>query len=267
MSSDVSTRTRRGRLLRYSLRTLLVFVTLMAVTIAFRASQVSRQRRAAQAIESAGGMVGYFDEGWWPLRGYGRVPLDDSATSWLREFFGLRRPGEVYLKGPGITDQTVREYVLPLPTIAWLGLTETSVSHEGLTQLAAMPDLNLVFLRSDARHDKLILELGQPTQMEFQAVPLQECVAYLVDLHGIPMEIDKVAVPAEKWDHRSQFSATIKNKTLGDALDLLLAPHDLGWIVSGGNLTITKREVQDEHRALVDQMRAKLPRVKELVID
>ncbi len=267
MSSDGPTRTRSGRLLRYSLRTLLVFVTLSAVTVAFRASQVSRQRRAVHALESAGGMVGYFDEGWWPVRGYGRVPLDDSAAGWLREFFGLRWPGEVYLKGSSVTDEVLKEYVLPLKTLGVVGLTETSVTNEGLVQLAALPNLSIATLRSNANHDAIWGKLQESTAIEFQDVPLQDAMDYLADLHQISFTIDCTTVSPQHLDGQRPLTATIKNEKLDDALTKLLAPSELGWVISDGKLLITSRAVQDEHDALIESVQAKLPQVKVLLID
>jgi hypothetical protein len=258
---------KRRRLFRYSLRTLLVLVTLVAVTIAFRAAQVARQRRAVSALASSGGMVGYFDEGWGPLGGYGRVPPDDTGTGWLREFFALRYPGEAYLKGADVSDQTIRDYVLPLSSLAWLGFTETSVSHEGLAQLAAMPELRMVTLRSDARHDRLVFELGEPTIIEFQEVPLQDGIDYLVDLHDIPIEIDRAVVSREHLDGRRPLTGVIQNKQLCEALTELLAPCDLGWTICNCKLMITTRSIQEEHDAMVREVKARLPQVKELVID
>ncbi len=211
--------------------------------------------------------MGYFDEGWGPLGGYGRVPPDRTGTGWLREFFALRYPGEVYLQGADVSDQTIRDYVLPLRSLAWLGLTETSVSLGGLAQLAAIPDLRLVILCSDRRHDRLIFELGEPTIIEFQEVPLQDGIDYLVDLHDIPIEIDRAAVSPEHLDGRRPLTGMIQGKKLGEALTELLAPCELGWKIDNGKLMITTRTIQKEHDAMIERVRARLPQVKELVID
>ncbi|MEX2112861.1 MAG: hypothetical protein WD845_06715 [Pirellulales bacterium] len=267
MADEVPTRSPRGRWLRYSLRTLLVLVTLFAVTVALRASRIAQQRRAVTALTTAGALVVYFDEGWGPIRGYGRVPLEDTATCWARAFFGLRRPGEVYLKGSEITDELLRDRVLPLRTLGAIGLTETAVTPTGLARLAPLVDLRIIAVHSDARHDAITGTLSETTMIEFQQTPLQDAVDYLVDLHQIPIEIDKASVPAPQWDSRSHLTATIKGKPLCEALNELLAPSGLGWIVSGGSVVITTRAVQDEHDGMIQKVRATLPQVKELVID
>ncbi len=209
----------------------------------------------------------YFDEGWGPLGGYGRVPPDGTVPGWLREFFALRYPGEAYLKGADVSDQTIRDYVLPLRSFAWLGFTETSVSHEGLAQLAEMPDLRMVILRSDRHHDLLILALGEPTIIEFQEVPLQDGIDYLVDLHDIPIEIDHAAVSPEHLDGRRPLTGMIQGKKLGEALTELLAPCDLGWKIDNGKLMITRHAIQKEHDAMIERVKARLPQVKQLIID
>jgi hypothetical protein len=228
---------------------------------------VARQRRAVDAVEAARGMVLYHDEGWGPLRGYGHVPVDDSTTGLLREFFGLRWPAELYIKGPEVTDEVLVTMILPLHTLEVVGIAESSVTLDGLAILAALPALRVVTMHSDMRNEKITSLLAEATRMEFQDVPLQDCVEYLVDLHNGPIEIDKSAVTAEQWDQRSYLTASAENQTLGSALDTLLAPKQLGWVVRDGKLIITKREVQEEQRAVAEQMKAKLPQVQVLVID
>jgi hypothetical protein len=49
----------RRRWFRYSLRTLLLAVTLVAVALAYWVNGAERQRRAVAAIEAAGGTVRY----------------------------------------------------------------------------------------------------------------------------------------------------------------------------------------------------------------
>ncbi len=262
-----TTPTARRRWFQFSLRALLVSVTLLAATFAFRASQVARQHRAVQRLVKAGAMVIYHDEGWGPFRGQGRVQSDESASSWLREFLGLRRPGEAYLGGPGITDQTIRDLVLPLRTLVWIDFTETSVSHEGLAQLSEMPDLKLVVLRSDARNHRITNELANPTLIDFHEIPLTDAVAYLADYHGIPIDIDQTQVPAELREGRIGLTGVFKNKPLDESLTELLSPSDLGWISSGGKLLITARSVQQQHKRILDQVHAQLPQVTEVVID
>ncbi len=267
MADDISTRAPRGRWLRYSLRTLLVLVTVFAVTIALRASRVAQQRRAVTALTTAGALVLYFDEGWGSIRGYGRVSSDDSATGWMREFLGLRRPGEAYLAGSEITDELLRDRVLPLRTLGVLGLTETAVTRAGLAQLAPLADLRIVTLRSDARHHAITAALHETTIIEFHEVPLHDAIEYLVDLHQIPIEVDRTVIAPEHFDDRHPLTGTFKNKPLYDALTELLAPCDLGWAVRGGKLMITTRAIQDEHDAMIQKVRATLPQVKELIID
>jgi hypothetical protein len=62
-------------------------------------------------------------------------------------------------------------------------------------------------------------------------------------------------------------TGTAKGKNLRDALDELLPPHGLGWIMRDGKLWITSKAVQDEQRGKVKRLQKALPQVKELMID
>ncbi len=260
MTDDDSKKPRR-RALRYSLRTLLVLVTLLCVILGNRASQFARQRQAASAIRSRGGTVVYFDDA------YGRRGHGSETRAWLREFFGLRWPNIVFLHGDEVTDEVLRDEVLPLRSLAAVGMTDVSVTNEGLGQLSSLESLKYVTCLRDSRSRAVLQALDEQTSIEFQDVPLQDAIEYLADLHGIPIEIDKSAVPAEQLDARSPLTHAIKNKPLRDALDELLPPNEMGWIVTYGKLVITTAAEGEKRRQAVAAVRASLPQVREIEID
>ncbi len=212
MADDISTRAPRGRWLRYSLRTLLVLVTGLAMVLAYSVSRFANERAAVERLLARRATIVYFDQS------YGRVHPGRTLGAWLREFAGLRWPGEVYLEGKEIDDAILRDDVLPLRTLARVGLTGVRVTDEGLGQLSSLESLVGVTCIRDSRNEKVMRELDQATMIEVVNTPLQDCVEYLIDLHDIPIEIDKGAVSAPQWDSRSQLTATVKGKPLCDAL-------------------------------------------------
>jgi hypothetical protein len=260
MSDDGSKRPRR-RALRYSLRAMLVMVTLLAIVLAYSVSRFAKDRRAVEAILARGGSVTYFDNS------SGRVHAERTMLAWLREFVGLRRPYIVRLEGTNVTDEVIRDEVLPLRTLVWVSLFGVRVTDDGLDQLAPLDSLEGVTCLRDGRNEAVFNALDQPSQVEFQQVPLREAMEYLFDLHDMRFEIDQASVPVEYLGGRSTLTGTIKNKQLGVLLDSILAPHDLGWIVAGGRLRITSRAVQDERQARIEKVRAALPQLQALLID
>jgi len=261
MSNESTPRPKRGRLFRYSLRTLLLAVTLLAVALAYSVSDFAKERAAVEAILAHGGRVVYFDNT------YGFVHPERTPIAWAREFVRLRWPHGVYFDSSYVDDDIVRAEVLPLHTLVYVGIRGGRVTNEGLAQLASLESLVGVTCIRDSRNEKVLKELGQPTHMDFRETPLEDAVDYLKDLHGIDIRFYPNAIPPEQLDGGLPLSATIKNKTLGDALTQLLSPHDLGWIVRGGELQITTRDVQKKHEEKVAKVKAALPQWRQLLID
>src|SRR5258708_40790 len=109
----------RRRWFSFSLRTMFIIVTLIAATFGVRVNQVQRERNAVEAIRSLGGFVLYDDDGTDP-----NSRSHDSSVSlkWPKEFVGLRKPGEIELTGKAVTDEFVRQHIMPLKSLRHLWL-------------------------------------------------------------------------------------------------------------------------------------------------
>jgi hypothetical protein len=119
------------RWFQYSLRTLLVFVTLCAIPcswLAVKMQQVRRQREAVAAIEKLSGYVGW---------------SEPSGPAWLQSPLGddfFRSVVRVVLAGTPVTDADL-EYLkgmnqLQMLDISYNQVTDAGVEHlEGLNQL------------------------------------------------------------------------------------------------------------------------------------
>jgi hypothetical protein len=249
---------RKRRWFRYGLRTILLLVALVAVILGYSVSRFARQRAAVESILARHGTVVYHDDA------YGRVHPERTIYAWFREFVGLRWPGEVYLEGRSVTDDVLRDEVLPLRTVTAVGLTGVSVTNEGLAQLRPLESLASVTCIRDSRNERVLETLDNaPSMVDMRLAPLKDAMDYLTDLHEIAIQLDKEALQQQT----APITANIKNQPLSVTLEQLLAPLDLGYIVEGGKIIITTRMTAEDRAREADAVRAALPQIKTLVID
>src|SRR5262245_22372727 len=114
---------------------LVVAVTSLAAILGYSSSRFVMERKTVESILSAGGKVVYFDNS------YGRVHPERTLTAWLREFTGLRWPYEAHLQGKAVTNEILREEILPLGTLTVVTLTGVAVTNDGLEQLRPLKSL------------------------------------------------------------------------------------------------------------------------------
>jgi hypothetical protein len=158
--------------LRFSLRTLLLVVTVASVWLGYQADRVTKQRHAVAAILAAGGRVTYTHKTVLGGRSYSTLPahlrlLDDD---W---FFSVEG---VTLYGPGCNDE-VLAHVADLPSITKLALwawavapidgpvakdgqgylqwlPRDGVTDDGIAVLASLPNLEHVSFLGNRITDK-----------------------------------------------------------------------------------------------------------------
>ena len=152
----------KRRWFQYSLRTLLVVVTLCAIFcswLAVKLQQAKREREAAAAITELGGEVR-----WWSR---------PSRPEWLRKLLGgdlFMRVEEVqvsgdtdqdwqnlkalsqlrvlYLDGTNITDKRL-ENLRGLSQLQILGLSQTNISDNGLESIKGLSQLQVLYIRGE----------------------------------------------------------------------------------------------------------------------
>jgi hypothetical protein len=113
------------RWFQYSLRTLLVFVTLCAIPcswLAVKMQQAKRQREAVAAIEKLGGTV------FWS---------EPSGLAWMQSLLGddlFRHVESVYLNDTEVTDAGL-EHLTGLNMLQVLSLYQTKVTDAGVKKL------------------------------------------------------------------------------------------------------------------------------------
>ncbi|QDU77950.1 hypothetical protein Pan97_50290 [Bremerella volcania] len=93
---------------------------------------------------------------------------------------------------------------------------------------------------------KIAARMQDETKVQFVDTPLSEVVAYLKNLHHIPIVIDQTALDDSDIDLDVPINANFESLTLAAALDLLTQQHELGWIIEKGALVITSYDAADE---------------------
>jgi hypothetical protein len=128
---------------QFSLRSLLIFVTLFAIPcswLAVKMKQARRQKETVEAVIKLGGIVEY-DDGTDSL--HSKKGATVSGPTWLRKIFGddfFRNVTYVGFDDPKITDADIKllEGLLQLQRVSFWG---TSVTVDGLKQLEGLKSL------------------------------------------------------------------------------------------------------------------------------
>ena len=195
----------KRRWLRFSLRTILLLVLVVAVILGYSVSRFARERRAVESILSRYGRVVYHDDA------YGRVHPERTLKAWFREFVGLRWPGEVYLEGGSITDDVLRDAVLPLRTVQAVGLTGVAVTNEGLAQLRPLKSLVRVTCLRDSRNEHVLEALDERSYVDMHLTPLRDAMDYFADYHDITIVLDRQAFQLQT--DSMVITGTMKNRS------------------------------------------------------
>lgn len=151
------TATPKRRWLQFSLRTLLVMMTMACVGLAWLAYQrneVRKREAAIAAIEEMGGEI-HFDE------------MQPFRPVWLHMLFSSRSPAEVVgvnLDGTNASDDDL-SLVAGLTKLEWLILFNTPVTDAGLVQLADLTNLEELTLNYTQVTDAGLVHLSGLTKL------------------------------------------------------------------------------------------------------
>lgn len=128
------------RRLQFSLRTLLIFVTLVCITMSWlgvKLARVMRQREAVAAIEARGGYVTYDYE-------VDALPAEWTAPTWLRGLFDDVYVSHVILSGNCDNDDISR--LAKLTSLETLDFDHSQLTDAGLAHLSGLADLQVLSL-------------------------------------------------------------------------------------------------------------------------
>lgn len=111
--------------------------------------------------------------------------------------------------------------------------------------LAASP-AGRALAAEDPRDVKIAETLKEMTIVEFIEAPLKDVVDYLNDYHSLMIKFDTKALEAAKINPDAPITIKDDTLTLGKALDKMLGPLKLDYIVKDHVLTITTAAVAKE---------------------
>ena len=94
-----------------------------------------------------------------------------------------------------------------------------------------------------ANISKIELALRRKVKLEFVEMPLKDVASFLEDYADIKVVIDYRGLYKAKLTGDVPVTLTIADVTLESALNRMLSPIDLGWVIEGEVLMLTTAEV------------------------
>ncbi len=169
----------RRRWFRYSMRSLLVVVTLLCIWLGTVVNRAERQRRTVKALRDLNAQVTYDTpfmnpggqpSNWRWLRSWIGDDYFDEVTSitlrrgaddaLLRQIGQLRAVKLLEVYGHGITDEGLAP-IARLPKLEILSLYSRSISDEGVLKLAELKHLRGLWLQAPQVTDRGVIALSQ----------------------------------------------------------------------------------------------------------
>ena len=155
----------KRRWLQFSLRALLLFVTVCAVCLGWHMLRVKRQTEAVLTVEELGGLVRYDYE--WTRRGGNALP---NSPSWLARFLGVDHMHDVVSitlpHNEKLTDADLRQFSA-LTNLRELNIGWTEISDTGVAHLKRLTGLESLYLESCSNvTDSGIAHLADLTELK-----------------------------------------------------------------------------------------------------
>lgn len=165
MSNRLPTTTPKRRWLQFSIRTVLLLVSVLCVALTVLVVPLEQRRRAVEAIEALGGRVTYVDSQttdesfprgllrrWLPqayvdevaIVGFSNTQITDAGLAPLEGLTGLR---ELYLDNTQITDAGLA-HLKGLAGLQTLLLHDTQITDAGLTHLKGLTALRVICIEN-----------------------------------------------------------------------------------------------------------------------
>lgn len=99
----------------------------------------------------------------------------------------------------------------------------------------------------DSKEEKIFRSLDKPTNVEWQELPLEDAITYLAEFHGINIIIEKAALSEAGIALDQPVTLRLQGVRLESALNLLLEPVPLEWVIQDEVMKITTQEWCEDH--------------------
>ncbi|MHC4181003.1 MAG: hypothetical protein ACYSWU_26185, partial [Planctomycetota bacterium] len=136
----------KRRWFQFSLSTLFLVTTAVAIWVGVWTDRARKQQRAVEAILKRGGFVAYSYQ-----QKAGRGKPTPPGPAWLRNLLGIDYLDDVtygYLFGDSLTDADL-EHLKGLPGLEKLILDSANITDAGLAHLEGLPGLEHLILHSE----------------------------------------------------------------------------------------------------------------------
>jgi hypothetical protein len=95
--------------------------------------------------------------------------------------------------------------------------------------------------------EKILNALDKPTTVEFVDLPLEDCLTFLHEYHGVNIWLDHQTLADEGVAMDAPVTLKLKNVKFESILNLILGPVQLDWVIQDEVLKITTRSSAREH--------------------
>lgn len=142
--------------LRFSMRSLLIAVTIFCLALGWRLNRASKQRDAVRAIKEAGGWVYYDYQNYDPKTGSFDAQAEPREPAWLRGPVGIDFWHDVIGLNMSFHEDgnerwdneqppiNISAHLVHLPRLKFLGLSEHSVDDAGMEYVGGLKELEVL---------------------------------------------------------------------------------------------------------------------------
>jgi hypothetical protein len=143
-------------------------------------------------------------------------------------------------------------------------VTEDGLKH--LTPLKELSTLIVYHFPVDRATWRILEKLDEDTSLEVDQASLLHVCDYLSDLHGTKLQFDELALKTGKLDKETPVTCNIQHLPFCVALDKLLSPLGLGWIVERGAVIITTRDAVTKKHPELRKLQQALPKLRYTIV-
>ena len=296
---------RSRKWIRFSLRAVILLLTIGCIGLACFFNHCRRERAAVDAVVKAGGKVSFERQGETPTQ---KVP------SWIRSLLGeepFRTPLYVSLRGEKIDDEFLATHLSAFGSLERLVIKSPNVSDTGLAYLPknsayeilwldcpAVTDAGMVHVAALKRIDSLALNCDRLTPVGIRRLKGLAVVRVFISLRdernreALPLlrspgpfsfvtcptaevlnffaqmggvPVNTDQLPKELRDR--PFTLAKQRITVAQVLDRLLEPVGLSYVLEDGGIKITSKQAGEDGRAGFRAATETFPNAESIEVD